>query len=88
MDLREIMTRADVDSSNDSFSKKVRNAITKKIPNIWIVGANEAKDQTVTWRRYAVEKQVQVPSEKAKTVLAAMIQQRIMDNFEDVPLPL
>jgi threonyl-tRNA synthetase len=87
-DLRDLMVRAEVDTTNDSFSKKVRNAITKKIPNIWIVGANEVKDQTITWRRYAVEKQVQVPAEKAKAVLASMIQQRIMDNFEDVSLPL
>lgn len=87
-DLRAQMIRSEVDPSNDSFGKKVRNAITKKIPNIWIVGANEVKDQTVTWRRYAVEKQIQVPSEKAKTVLSQMIQQRTMDNFADVDLPL
>ncbi len=87
-ELRGLMIRAEVDESNDSFSKKVRNAITKKIPNIWIVGANEVKDQTVTWRRYAVEKQAQVPTEKAKAALVAMIQQRIMDNFGDVDLPL
>ncbi len=87
-ELREMMVRADVDLSNDSFSKKVRNAITKKIPNIWIVGANEVKDGTVTWRRYAAEKQEQVPAEKAKAALAAMIQRRIMDNFGDVGLPL
>ena len=87
-ELRELMVRADVDTSNDSFSKKVRNAITKKIPNIWIVGANEVKDGTVTWRRYAVEKQEQLPAEMAKRALEAMIHQRIMDNFGDVPLPL
>ena len=87
-ELREKMIRSEVDLSNDSFSKKVRNAITKKIPNIWIVGANEVKDQTVTWRRYAAEKQVQVPVEKAKTTLLNMVQQRIMDNFPDVELPL
>jgi threonyl-tRNA synthetase len=87
-ELRDSMVRSEVDVTNDSFSKKVRNAITKKIPNIWIVGANEVKDQTVTWRRYAAEKQVQVPSEKAKGALLAMIQQRIMDNFADVDLPL
>ena len=87
-ELRDSMVRSEVDLTNDSFSKKVRNAITKKIPNIWIVGANEVKDQTVTWRRYAVEKQVQVPSEKAKAALLTIVQQRIMDNFADVDLPL
>jgi threonyl-tRNA synthetase len=87
-ELRDSMVRCEVDTTNDSFSKKVRNAITKKIPNIWIVGANEVKDGTVTWRRYAVEKQSQVPAEKAKNALLEMVQQRIMDNFQDVSLPL
>ena len=87
-ELREKMIRSEVDPSNDSFSKKVRNAVTKKIPNIWIVGANEVKDQTVTWRRYAVEKQVQVPAAKAQEAMAQMVVQRTMDNFADVDLPL
>jgi threonyl-tRNA synthetase len=87
-ELREQMVRSEVDVTNDSFSKKVRNAITKKVPNIWIVGANEVKDQTVTWRRYAVEKQTQVPFGKAQSVLLQMVQQRIMDNFADMELPL
>jgi len=87
-ELREVMVRSEVDTTNDSFSKKVRNAITKKIPNIWIVGANEVKDGTITWRRYSVEKQAQVPAPTAKNTLLTMIQQRIMDNFPDVSLPL
>lgn len=86
--LRDSMVRVEVDSTNDSFSKKVRNAITKKIPNIWIVGAKETADQTVTWRRYAVEKQIQAPAAKARQTLNQMISQRIMDNFSDVDLPL
>ena len=81
------LIRAEVDFSNDSFSKKVRNAITRKIPNIWIVGANEMNDQTVTWRRYAVEKQSQMPLAKAEDILEKMNHDRLMDNFADVPLP-
>jgi threonyl-tRNA synthetase len=77
-----------VDDGSDSFSKKVRNAVTKKIPNIWIVGSNEARDNTVTWRRYASDKQVQVPAARAQAALVEMIQKRIMDNFADVDLPL
>jgi threonyl-tRNA synthetase len=87
-DLRARLVRSETDPGNDSFSKKVRNAVTKKIPNIWIVGANEVKDQTVTWRRYAVEKQLQVPSERAKTALLRMAEERTMDNFPDLELPL
>jgi threonyl-tRNA synthetase len=81
------LIRAEVDFSNDSFSKKVRNAITRKIPNIWIVGANEMKDETVTWRRYAAEKQIQAPLAKAGEMLEKMVKERLMDNFSDVGLP-
>lgn len=85
--LKAVMIRCDVDASNDSFSKKVRNAITKKIPNIWIVGANEVKDGTITWRRYAVEKQARFPKTQAAAILLKMIRDRMMDNFADVDLP-
>ena len=88
LELRGEMVRVEVDTSNDSFSKKVRNAVTKKIPNIWIVGANEVKDQTVTWRRYSAEKQAQVPLAQAKEAVLKMVRERFMDNFGDVDLPL
>jgi threonyl-tRNA synthetase len=86
--LRDNMVRVEVDTTNDSFGKKVRNAITRKIPNIWIVGANEAKDQTITWRRYAVEKQTAAPKDQAVKAVLEMVQARRMDNFPDVDLPL
>ena len=63
---RNFMIRSEVDLTNDFFSKKVRNAVTKKIPNIWIVGANEVKDQTVTRRRYAVENKFKFLMKKLK----------------------
>lgn len=87
-DLRESLVRAEVDDSHDSFSKKVRNAATAKIPNVWILGGKEVENGTVTWRRYAVEKQATVPVAKAREALAALIRDRIMDNFRDVELPL
>jgi threonyl-tRNA synthetase len=87
-ELRGLMIRAEVDLSNDSFSKKVRNSITHKNPNTWIIGANEVKDNTITWRRYAAEKQETVPADKAKNMLGQMVEQRLMDNFGDVGLPL
>jgi threonyl-tRNA synthetase len=86
-DLTAKMIRCEVDFTNDSFSKKVRNAITKKVPNVWIVGANEVKDGTITWRRYAVEKQAQFPKLKAAEILEKIVRLRIMDNFADVELP-
>ncbi len=86
--LRESFFRAETDASDESFNKKIRNAVTRKIPNIWILGEKEKEAQGVTWRRYAVKEQRAVSSENALTALKQMREQRIMDNFPDVALPL
>jgi len=44
--------RTEVNSSNDSFSKKIRLAAISKIPNLLIVGEKEQAGQEVTWQRY------------------------------------
>ena len=44
--------RTEIDSSNDSFSKKIRSAAISKIPNIIILGEKEMEGQKVTWQRY------------------------------------
>ncbi len=85
--LRGSLVRAEVDETSDSFSKKVRNALTHKVPNLWIVGAQEAENRQITWRRYAHEKQVKLPLEKARETILSMIRDRVMDNFPDVDLP-
>ena len=86
--LRGQMVRAEVDESSDSFSKRVRTAITRKIPNIWIVGGQEAADRHITWRRYAQEKQVKVSLDSAMEAVGTLVRNRVMDNFSDVDLPL
>lgn len=86
-ELKDLLIRADVDDSNDTMGKKVRNAVTKKIPNIWIVGAKEAEGNSVTWRRYAAEKQVEMSAARAKDTVLSLIRDRVMDNFADVDLP-
>ena len=47
--------RIEIDSSTDSFNKKIRNGVTRKIPNIAIIGNKEVEDGTITLRRYAVK---------------------------------
>lgn len=86
--LKNQMLRAEVDLSTNSFSKKVRNAVTSKTPNIWIIGGNEVENQTITWRRYATKEQVTIPASEAVATLKKMYTERLMDNFEDVALPL
>lgn len=86
--LRDNLFRAEVDDSGESFNKKIRNAVTKKIPNIWIIGGKEAENRSVTWRRYCLKEQITVPFEKALECLQSMRRDRVMDNFPDVPLPI
>jgi len=58
-DLREALVRVEVDDSTDSLGKKVRNAQTAKVPNLFVVGQKEQADKTVAWRRHG-EKEQQV----------------------------
>jgi len=85
--LREGLLRAEIDRSGESFNKKIRNAVTRKIPNIWILGAKEVADRAITWRRYCVKEQMTVSFDAAFNMLKAMRTARTMDNFPDVALP-
>lgn len=86
--LRGDLFRAEIDTSDETFNKKIRNAVTHKIPNIWILGEKEMAQRTVTWRRYAVKEQVGVPFDKAYDALKVMRAQRTMDNFPETALPV
>ncbi len=49
--------RVKVDMSDDSFSKKIRNAELLKIPYILIVGEKEQSDSSVSVRVYKTKEQ-------------------------------
>jgi len=55
--LKSHMVRAELDDSSETMGKKIRNAITQKVPNILVVGEREAEDGTLTLRRYGVKEQ-------------------------------
>lgn len=76
--------RAEADLGSDSFNKKIRNAATSKIPNVFIVGEREMANEEVTWRRYCVKEQVSLPLARALACLQKIRQERWMDNFADV----
>lgn len=85
--LRQNLFRAEIDTSDESFNKKLRNAITSKTPNIWILGGKEMEERQITWRRYCVKEQESVSLDAAYGVLEKLRAGRMMDNFEDVALP-
>ncbi len=75
--------RVEVDISADSFNKKIRNAVTKKVPNIAIIGNKEAEEQTLTLRRYAVKEQQTMQKADFIARLQELVSSKTMDNFAD-----
>ncbi len=53
--------RASIDMSDDTFSKKIRNAEVMKIPYIVIVGEKEETTKTLSIREYKSKKQYESP---------------------------
>ncbi len=51
------LVRVEVDLSNETMGKKIRNGVTAKIPNLLIVGEREEEEGTVTLRRYGIRAQ-------------------------------
>ncbi|MCB0353057.1 MAG: threonine--tRNA ligase [Bdellovibrionales bacterium] len=78
--LRENLYRVSIDRSHNSFNKKVREAITSKIPNILILGDKELQSESVTHRRYSVKEQRTVPFAEFEALLARWRKDRVMDN--------
>ena len=56
-EMRADFVRAELDASNETMGKKVRQGVTRKIPNLLIVGEREMAEETVTLRRYGVREQ-------------------------------
>lgn len=75
-DLRGHMIRAEVDTSTDTLNKKVRNAVTRKIPNVLVVGEREAEESGVTLRLYGSRAQTSMPYEEFKARLLTTIKTR------------
>ncbi len=86
--LKKAGFRIEIDDSTESFNKKIRNAVTQKIPNIWILGGKEVEERTVTWRRHCMKEQQSVSLTQAEEALKTLCADRMMDNYDDVPLPV
>ncbi len=82
--LRQDLVRVEVDTSANSFNKKIREAVTHKIPNMAIVGAKEKENRTITLRRYCVKEQATMPLDTFVDRVRKIMKERIMDNFADV----
>ena len=62
--LKTAGARYEIDDSNESLGKKIRNAEMQKIPYMLVVGEKEVADETVMVRDYATKEQVVFPLNK------------------------
>jgi threonyl-tRNA synthetase len=76
--LRERFVRAEVDTSDEKVGKKVREALTAKVPVLLVVGEKEEQDGTVTVRRYGEERQETMPFAAFTDGLLAEIRDRVV----------
>ena len=77
-ELRKHFVRAEVDDADETIRKKVREAVTRKIPNLLILGEREQADGAVTVRRYGEERQEQMPFGAFLDVILREIRDRSM----------
>jgi threonyl-tRNA synthetase len=79
--LRGGFVRAELDASQETIPKKIRNAVTQKIPNIGVIGEREVADGTVTLRRYGSRDQTAMPFAE----LEARLRRAIATRSADLP---
>jgi threonyl-tRNA synthetase len=56
-ELHSKMVRAEIDESDNSFNKKIRNHTIRKVPVQLIIGLKEVEQNQVTIRRYGIQEQ-------------------------------
>jgi threonyl-tRNA synthetase len=77
-ELHRLFIRAEVDTSDNSFNKKIRNSTVKKTPITLVIGMKEVEEGRVTVRRYCIEKQETMTVLDFKTMLHNEIASRTM----------
>jgi threonyl-tRNA synthetase len=80
--LRDSFVRAEIDATSETVGKKIRSAVTHKIPNILVVGEREVADGTVTLRRYGSQAQTTMPLEAFEADVLARIRTRALDRVD------
>jgi threonyl-tRNA synthetase len=77
-ELRQRLVRVELDASDDKITRKIRAALTRKIPILLVIGEKEQADGTVTVRRYGEERQETMAFDRFVTELTAEIAARTM----------
>ena len=77
--LRERLVRAELAPSSDTVSKKIRQGVTMKVPNLVIVGEREQAERTVTLRRYGQKAQHSLSLDAFQAALLKTIESRALE---------
>lgn len=77
-ELHASFVRSEIDTSDNSFNKKIRNSAVRKNPITLIIGNKEVEESRVTIRRYGIEKQDSMSVVEFKTMLSDEISSRKM----------
>ena len=86
-ELQESGIRAELDYSNESFGKKVREAITKKIPYAVIVGDKEVEEERITVRNRNSATQESMTVQEFTEQLTKEIKNRDLEAKIAIPKP-
>jgi threonyl-tRNA synthetase len=74
--LRDRLIRAELDTSNETFNKKVRNNTTRRVPILLIAGEREMLEGTATVRRYKIKEQQTMTIDEIRTMILDEIKTR------------
>ncbi len=74
--LEKLGFRVTLDDSEEKLGYRMRNAQMKKIPYTIVIGDNEVKDKTLTYRTYKDKEQVTVPTSEFKKMIKLERDQR------------
>jgi threonyl-tRNA synthetase len=77
-ELHSKMVRAEIDESDNSFNKKIRNHTIRKVPVQLIIGLKEVEQKQVTIRRYGIQEQKTEGRDAFIAELLKEIQGRVM----------
>lgn len=81
--LKEAGIRASLDASEDKLGYRLRNAQVKKVPYTLVIGDNEVKDGSVTYRHFGVRKQVTVSYDEFLKLIKKEISSKALPSYEE-----
>ncbi|MBY7705008.1 hypothetical protein JIY74_33165 [Vibrio harveyi] len=74
--LKKQFIRSHIDLRDERLSYKIRDAQTNKIPYQLVLGNNEVKDNTITYRKYGSEQQITLPVQEFIDMLTQQIKDK------------